>query len=96
MHNIRYGEILYSQAVATQNNLSLLETSRKYFAHALVLIDNPASSKVDINVARALWGLVKVCKLIKKSKDEDKNEEMLEIARSRLTKLYGANTTMKI
>lgn len=75
MHNIRYAEIIYSQAVATQNNLSLLETSRKYFAHALVLIDSPKDTKIDVNVARALWGLVKVCKQIKKAntKEDEKN-----------------------
>lgn len=39
-HNIRYAEILYSQAIAMQMNQNYLEMSRKYFAHALTLVDN--------------------------------------------------------
>ena len=63
--NLKYAEILYSQALATQNPYNLFELSRKYFAHALVVIDNVEDKKaVYNNVPRALWGLLKVCKTI--------------------------------
>ena len=39
-YNIKLGEILYSAAVANSNSMTLLELSRKYLAHALVLIDD--------------------------------------------------------
>ena len=39
-HNIRYAEILYSNGLATSNSISLFELSRKYFSHALILIDD--------------------------------------------------------
>ena len=39
-HNLRYAEILYSQAIASQSSLALLELARKYFSHALVIIDD--------------------------------------------------------
>lgn len=60
-YNLRYAEILYSSAQAQQNSLSLLETSRKYFAHCLLLVDSQKERTVGVNVVRALWGLVKVC-----------------------------------
>jgi hypothetical protein len=50
----------------------LLELSRKYFSHALVLVDDNSDKAVHNNVARALWGLLKTCKSIQKvSKKED-------------------------
>jgi len=63
-YSIKMGEIIYSSAVATQNSVSLLELSRKYFTHALVLIDENKSNLVNNNVVRALWGLMKTCKSI--------------------------------
>ena len=51
----------------------MLELSRKYFSHSLVLIDDINDKRVNNNVARALWGLLKVCKTIKSSlKKNDK------------------------
>ena len=64
-HNVKYAEILYSQAIASNNSINLLELSRKYFSNALVLIDDVAEKNVANNVPRALWGLLKVCKTIK-------------------------------
>lgn len=62
--NFRYAEILFSSAMAQQSNLTLLETSRKYYAHGLVLVDNQKEKSVGNNVVRALWGLIKVCQTI--------------------------------
>ena len=42
-HNIKYAEVLYSVAIANKNELETLELARKYFAHSLVLIDEPKS-----------------------------------------------------
>ena len=63
-HNLKYAEILYSQAVTNNMSMTLLENSRKYFSHALVIIDDNKEKRVANNVARSLWGLVKVCKAI--------------------------------
>ena len=62
-------EILYSNAVASQNSISVLELSRKYYSHALVLIDDNSkdAKTLNNNVVRALWGLIKVCKTIQRS-----------------------------
>ena len=99
-HNIKYAEILYSQAVATQFNVSLMETSRKYFSHALVLIDNESDKNVNNNVARALWGLLRVCKAIKQQlgdrKADSKNDEMIEIASRRIKDIYSQNTDLDV
>lgn len=99
-HNIKYAEILYSQAVATQFNVSLMEHSRKYFAHALVLIDNENEKVVNNNVARALWGLLRVCKAIRQSlgdkKQDGKNDEMIEIATRRIKDIYSQNTDLDV
>lgn len=67
-HNIKMAEIVYSQAVASANNMQMLELSRKYYSHALVIIDDTAKDAklVNNNVVRALWGLVKVCKTIQR------------------------------
>jgi len=54
--------------------------ARKYFAHALVLIDQQELKIVNNNVARALFGLIKVCKQLNKlqiDKQEPKNNEVL-------------------
>jgi hypothetical protein len=65
-NNIKYAEILYSSAIAQQNSLYLLELSRKYYSHALILIDNETkTNELNNNVPRALWGLLKTCKAIK-------------------------------
>lgn len=91
-HNLRYAEILYSQAVANQNSLTLLELARKYYSHALVLIDDVKDKKhVHNNVARALWGLLKVCKTLNQiqKKGDPKNTEVLQITHERLTEIYS-------
>ena len=62
--NLKYAEIVFSNAIASQNSLSLLETARKYFAHSLVLVDELKDKSTATNVPRALWGLVKCCKKI--------------------------------
>ena len=77
-HNIKYAEIQYSNACANQQNLTMLENARKYYSHALVLIDNKKENKVNNNVARALWGLIKTCKQIQKQQpDNSKNDQIL-------------------
>ena len=56
----------------------MLENARKYYTHALVLIDNQKESIVNNNVPRALWGLIKTCKAIEKnimSQNKDKVDE---------------------
>ena len=68
--------------------MTLLELARKYFSHALVIIDDIKEPKViHNNVARALWGLLKVCKTIasdKKRADDPKNIEIMEVTKERL------------
>ena len=65
-YNLKYAEILYSQGIGNNCALATLEMARKYFSHSLVLIDDLSQNKqVHTNVARALWGLIKVCKTIK-------------------------------
>mmetsp|Transcript_24144 Transcript_24144/g.37091 ORF Transcript_24144/g.37091 Transcript_24144/m.37091 type:complete len:137 (+) Transcript_24144:530-940(+) len=100
LHNLKYAEILYSQAVATNNSITLLEQARKYFAHALVLIDNAKDKKsIPPNLVRALWGLLRCAKAIKQvngKKEDAKNEEMLEITGRRLKELYGAHSDLNI
>ena len=96
-YNLRYAEILYSQALATQSNITLLETSRKYFAHSLVLIDNKQEKRIGNNVARALWGLIKVCKTIASGQKEDlKNDQMLELAQNRVRNIYSKQTDLDV
>ena len=82
LYFIRYAEIMYSTAVGAQNNMEMLENARKYFAHSLVLIDELSETKVAVNVVRALWGLVKVCKQINlvAKKEDLKNQKMLKIS----------------
>ena len=65
-HNIKIAEIIYSNAIASGNNISQMELSRKYYSHALVLIDDNSkdAKTINNNVVRALWGLIKVCKTI--------------------------------
>ena len=74
--------------------MQMLELSRKYFSHSLVLIDDVNEKRVNNNVPRALWGLLKVCKTIKSSlKKNDKvdqmNEEILGLAQARIQKIYS-------
>lgn len=74
--------------------MQMLELSRKYFSHALVLIDDVNEKRVNNNVARALWGLLKVCKTIKSTlkkteKVDSKNEEILGLAQARIEKIYS-------
>jgi hypothetical protein len=65
--------------------------------HSLILIDNENKvNELNNNVNRALWGLIKTCKAIKinlvvknTNKDESaKNNEIIEIAQSRIKKIY--------
>jgi len=65
-YSIKMAEIIYSSAVASSNNMAMLELSRKYFTHSLVLIDENKSNVINNNVVRALWGLMKTCKSIQK------------------------------
>ena len=72
----------------------MLELSRKYFSHALVLIDDVNDKRVNNNVPRALWGLLKVCKTIKSilgktEKVDAKNDEILELTQARIEKIYS-------
>lgn len=74
--------------------MQMLELSRKYFSHSLVLIDDINEKRVNNNVARALWGLLKVCKTIKSGlkkndKVDQKNDEILELAQARIQKIYS-------
>lgn len=101
MNNIRYAEIIFSVAMANSNNLSQLETCRKYFSHGLVMIDQLDQKKVNINVTRALWGLIKVCRTIQsvqsqKDKADPKNGQVLELALRRINQLYSQNTDIDI
>ena len=75
----------------------MLELSRKYYSHALILIDNEKNAnELNNNVIRALWGLLKTCKAIRinqvvKSNNKDeiaKNNEVMEIAQTRIKKIY--------
>ena len=73
--------------------------ARKYFAHALVLIDQQHEKIVHNNVVRALFGLIKVCKQINKltiDKQEAKNNEILKIAQDRLIEIYSKNSTIDV
>ena len=86
-HNIKLAEIIYSQGVANQWNMQMFELSRKYYSHALVIIDDNAKGvkTVNNNVVRALWGLIKVCKTIhrlqgSKDKVDERNVRILNIA----------------
>ena len=81
--------------------MGLLELSRKYFSHALVLIDNINDSRVNTNVPRALWGLLKCCKTIrailqKSEKTDQKNEELLKLAEARIHKIYNQLTDLDV
>jgi tetratricopeptide (TPR) repeat protein len=100
-HNLKYAEILYSLAIGSNTQMSLLELSRKYFSHALVLIDEINEKRVNNNVARALWGLIKVCKTIKaqlqrSDKSDAKNDEMIELAQARIQKIYSQQTDLDV
>jgi tetratricopeptide (TPR) repeat protein len=93
-HNLKYAEILYSNAIASNSSIGTLELARKYFSHALVLIDDINEKRVNNNVARALWGLLKTCKTIKQilnkqDKSDGKNDEVLELAEARIKKIYS-------
>lgn len=78
----------------------MLEISRKYFSFALVLIDEKNQKQANINVPRALWGLIRVCKTIQnslpKDKPDQKNQDVLEIAVNRISQVYSANTDIDI
>ena len=64
---MRQAEILYT--LGNSGNLEHLYNARKYFSHALVLKDGVPS-------ARALWGLLKTCKLVEThlKKTDSKNK----------------------
>jgi tetratricopeptide (TPR) repeat protein len=102
-HNIKLAEIIYSQGVANQNNIQNFELCRKYYSHALIIIDDNAKDvkTVNNNVVRALWGLIKVCKTIKKTQEakdkvDEKNARVLQIAQDRVKKIYAQNTDMDV
>ena len=103
-HNIKIAEIIYSSAVASGNNqMSQLELSRKYYSHALILIDDTSkdSKVINNNVVRALWGLIRVCKSIQrakapKDKVDEKNDQILKISQERVQKIYASFTDMNI
>ena len=81
-----------------------MELSRKYFSHALVLIDNAKETKsINNNVVRALWGLIKVCQTLKQkqmqkdaSKADAKNLEVLQLAESRIKQIYSSQTDLDV
>ena len=82
-------------------NPSTLELSRKYFAHALVLIDSHKEKKVQSNVVRALWGLIKTLKaidrnLVKAEKIDPKNTKMIEITQERIRQIYEQKTDIDV
>ena len=75
----------------------MFENARKYYSHALVLIDNTKEERVNNNVARALWGLIKTCKNIQKqSPDNQKNLQILAIAQKRVGEIYQRHTDVKV
>ena len=69
--NLKFAELLYSQAADDVDNLYL---SRKYYSHALTLMQDDSNL-----LPRALWGLLNTCKQIEASlkKDEEKNAEVI-------------------
>ena len=88
-------------AIASNSSMSMLELSRKYFAHALVLVDDVNEKRVNNNVARSLWGLLKTCKTIKgllgrNEKTDAKNDELLSLAESRLKHIYSQNSDLDV
>ena len=76
---LRLAEVVYSGAVANNNNTEQFMLARKYYSMALVLIDdvNADLTKTNVNtsVPRALFGLLKCCKAIKQfaKKVDEKN-----------------------
>ena len=65
----------------------------------MVLIDDAKDKKnLPTNLGRALWGLLKCCKQLKQyeNKADDKNDQMIDIAKNRLRDLYNEKTDMKI
>ena len=83
--------------------MQMFELSRKYFSHALVIIDDNSKGmkEVNNNVVRALWGLIKVCKTIQrlqgaKDKIDEKNVKVLQIAQGRINEIYAKNTDMDV
>lgn len=81
---------MYSNAVASGNHVDKFELARKYFAHSLVIIDNLHDKKVNNNVPRALFGLIRACKAVKTfaKKEDDLNKEVTQMAEGRLKELY--------
>jgi len=78
--NLRLAEIIYSQGT---DNVESLYTARKYFSHALLLLDKPTP--------RALFGLLQVCKAIqlKMKKEDEKNVQLIATCKEQLKGLYG-------
>ena len=95
---IKFAEVIYSNAVSSGNNVEKFEYARKYFSYALVTIDNLDNAKVNNNVPRALFGLIRACKAVKTfaKKEEDINKEICEMAEDRLKELYKKQTTLDV
>eukprot|EP00347_Sterkiella_histriomuscorum_P010177 403377310 len=83
--NLRFAEMLYSQG--GPENLDNYYMARKYFSHALSLIDE----KVGNMQARALWGLLQTCKQIENlvKREEEKNTEILNTCKEKIRELYS-------
>ena len=75
---IKFAEVVYSNGVAAGNNVEKFEMARKYLAYALITIDNLHNAKVNNNVPRALFALVRTCKAIRTfaKKEDDTNKEI--------------------
>ena len=93
---LRLAETMMSGA---GENGSQYELARKYFAHTLMLLDNEKeTNKTAINVPRALFGLLKACKRCAElnKKEDDKNTELLDVTKKRITSLYAAQTSLAV
>lgn len=83
--NLKYAEILFS--IASGESLDTLILARKYFSHALTLMDAEKQNKNS----RALWGLLQTCKAIESiSKKEDtKNSEVMKVCQEKIRQMYS-------
>ena len=75
-----------------------MELARKYFSHSLVLIDDRKDKTIHNNVVRALFGLLKTCQAMSRvnTKEEAKNDVIMEITKERISEIYSKNTDMNI
>lgn len=93
--NIRYAEMLYSTANAG-DNLDNLYLARKYFSHALTLIQ--CGGKTAPGLPRALLGLLQTCRSIdaQNKKEDEKNTLMIRTCKDRLREVYSKAATIKV